>query len=329
MLAFALMNPLGAQQAPTGVCRVTGKVTSGTMALPGVAIAIKAGDTVKGMTSTETDGGFGLTLTPGTYSLTAELTGFSHAQQTVTIPAEGNCSQAVNFALTLAPRNALTATQRAPQQSAAPGAAAPTGMRGAAPAGAGGTPAQSAAGGRGRGQTGFQTLGVEQQADSATAAAQASTPENEAAAVQALLPPGFSPDTSGGDAIAITGNNASLDRGMMQDRFDAIGRGEFDPASRRFRPGLRTAGRRRPGTRRCRRLRTRRPRRPGRSGRTRRSGRAGRTRRSGRWRAGRARRRRRRVLPRRTRRAAESLQRHGQLHLRRLGARQRALPAAS
>src|SRR5437588_2234350 len=67
-LAFAFMNPLGAQQAPAGVCRLTGRVTSGTTPLPGVAIAVKAGDVVKGITSTETEGGFGLTLTPGTYT---------------------------------------------------------------------------------------------------------------------------------------------------------------------------------------------------------------------------------------------------------------------
>src|SRR5258705_5205799 len=229
MLAFALWNPLGAQQARAGVCRVTGRATSGTTPLPGVGTAVKGGRGVKGMTSPETDGGFGLTLTPGTYSLSADLTGFSRVEHAVTIPPDGNCSQVVNFALTLAPRATLPAAQRAPQQGTAPIAGAPSGARGAAPA-------QNAAGGRGRGQTGFQTLGVEQQADSATAA-QATTPETEAAAVQLLLPPGFSPDTSG-DAIAITGNNASLDRGMMQDRFDAIGRGVFDPASGDFGAGF-------------------------------------------------------------------------------------------
>ena len=232
MVAIALTSPLGAQQAPpTRVCRITGRVTSGTTALPGVAIAVKAGDALKGMTSTETDGGFGLTLTPGVYALTAELTGFTHAQQAVTIPAEGNCSQVVSLALTLAPRS--TPAPRPPQPGSAPVAGGPAGGRGAAPA-------PNAGGGRGRGQTGFQTLGVQQQADAATAA-QAATPEADAAAVQLLLPPGFSPETSG-DAIAITGNNASLDRGMMQDRFDAIGRGVFDPASGEFGAGFGAAG---------------------------------------------------------------------------------------
>ena len=122
--------------------------------------------------------------------------------------------------------------------------------------------------------------------------------------MQALLPPGFSTDTSGGDAIAITGNNASLDRGMMQDRFDAIGRGEFDPATGEFGAGLRQPGgdgqgRGGPGG-------------FGRGGPAARVVRADAAVRAGRADAavpvaapGRARRRRRRLLPRRPRRPAE------------------------
>ena len=47
MLAIALMSPLGAQQAPTGVCRVTGRITSGTTALPGVESLQTRGFVVK------------------------------------------------------------------------------------------------------------------------------------------------------------------------------------------------------------------------------------------------------------------------------------------
>src|SRR5436190_19837710 len=133
MLALALMNPIDAQQAP-GACRVTGKATSGTTPLPGVAIAVKSGDAVKGITSTETDGGFGLTLTPGTFTISADLTGFSHVQQPVTIPADGACSQTLNFSLTLAPRVALPSAARGSQQGAAPIAGTPAGGRGTAAA---------------------------------------------------------------------------------------------------------------------------------------------------------------------------------------------------
>jgi hypothetical protein len=49
-------------------------------------------------------------------------------------------------------------------------------------------------------------------------------------------------------ALAVTGNMASIDRGMMADRMGAIGRGEFDPVTGEFRPGF-EPGRRRPGWR--------------------------------------------------------------------------------
>src|SRR4026209_978679 len=120
MLALTLMNPLDAQQTPAGVCRVTGRATSGTIPLPGVAIAVKSGDAVKGITSTETDGGFGLTLTPGAHTISADLTGLSHVQQPATIPPDGACSQTLTFSLTLAPRAALPSAARGPQQGGAP-----------------------------------------------------------------------------------------------------------------------------------------------------------------------------------------------------------------
>src|SRR5258708_38883613 len=91
VLAFALFSPLGAQQAPAGVCRVTGRATGGATPPPGGAIAGQGGDTVKGVTSTDTDGGVGLTPAPGAPTIRAGLTGFSPTQQPLTIPAEGNC----------------------------------------------------------------------------------------------------------------------------------------------------------------------------------------------------------------------------------------------
>ncbi len=81
---------------------------------------------------------------------------------------------------------------------------------------------------------------MQQQSDTTTAAAGSET-EDTAAAVRLLLPPGFSPDTSN-DAIAINGSAASVDRGMMQDRFGAIGRGEFDPATGDFGNGFGAPG---------------------------------------------------------------------------------------
>src|SRR5258708_29778410 len=78
MLAFVLFSPLGAQQAPpAGVCRVTGRATGGAAPPPRVGIPVKVGDTVQGITSTETRGRLGPTLTPGTSPLSAGLTRLS------------------------------------------------------------------------------------------------------------------------------------------------------------------------------------------------------------------------------------------------------------
>src|SRR5205809_3903440 len=79
---------------------------------------------------------------------------------------------------------------------------------------------------------------MQPQADqAATTATQAERESEEAAATRLLLPPGFSTDAPT-DAIAISGNSASIDRGMMEDRMMAIGRGVFDPASGEFGPGF-------------------------------------------------------------------------------------------
>jgi trimeric autotransporter adhesin len=217
MLALALMNPLDARQAP-GVCRISGRATSGATALPGVAITVKAGE-ASHATSTEADGGYAMNLAPGQYTLSAELTGFSRVERALVVTAETACAQTVNLSLTLAPRQPLAAGPRAPQQAAVPGGATPAG--------------------RGRGnQAGFETVQVQPQADAAGAQpATSAEREVEDAATRLLLPPGFSTDAPA-DAIAISGSNASIDRGMMNDRFGAIGRGEFDPATGDFGAGF-------------------------------------------------------------------------------------------
>ncbi len=234
MAAAALMAPLDARQQPTGTCRITGHATSGGTPLPGVALAIKSGTTVKGNTSTDIDGGFTFALTPGQYTLSAELTGFGQIERPIVVgqgSAPDSCAQTVDVSMSLAPREtAPAATPPAaptplPSRAGAPPATAATTAAG----GRGGTPA----GGRGRGGqaagTGFQTLEVRQTTDAAAADTQLSATETEQAA-RALLPPGFSTESSG-DAIAISGNSGSVDRGMLQDRFGAIGRGEFDPSN--------------------------------------------------------------------------------------------------
>jgi trimeric autotransporter adhesin len=208
-LATAIL-PLDARQAPAG-CQITGKASSATRPLPGVSLVARAGDTVKAVTSTEPDGTYRMPLAPGTYTITAELTGFTTREQSVTMDMSA-CATTVDFTLALAPRVVRPeGAAPAPRPAVAP-------QRGATTAGAR-----------------FEALAVEQQA-TAAAGFEMNPPERDPAAAL-LLPPGFSTEGPT-QALAVTGNMASIDRGLMADRMDAIGRGEFDPATGEFRPGF-------------------------------------------------------------------------------------------
>jgi hypothetical protein len=78
-----------------------------------------------------------------------------------------------------------------------------------------------------------------QSAATETEAADTATAEREStdAATRLLLPPGFSTEAPT-EALAINGNTAAVDRGLMNDRFAALGRGEFDPISGEVAPGF-------------------------------------------------------------------------------------------
>jgi hypothetical protein len=213
------MGPVGAwQQAAPASCRISGRASSGTLPLPGVAIVIGAGDAVKAATSTDTDGTYHVSLqapsaSPGqAFTLTAELTGFTPASRPLVVSAPP-CDQSIDFQLTLAPRAPPTAGART-------NAATP-----AVPAGAA-SPQR------------FETLTVQTQA---AAAAGVETPETGDAAARLLLPPGFSTEGPT-EAVAINGNMASIDRGMLSDRMEAIGRGEFNPVTGEFAPGFGPGG---------------------------------------------------------------------------------------
>jgi len=215
LLALSFFAPLGARQAAgVGPCRITGHAASGTTPLPGVSIAVKTGDTPHAATSTEVDGGFAINLRPGQYTLSAELTGFARVERPLVVVADGACNQTVNLTLALMPRQPLASTPRAATASAPQ----PAGQRGQSNA----VQVQPAA-------TASQGTVV----DATGAAGTATAPEREAeeAGIRLLLPPGFSSDAPA-DAITISGNAASVDRGMMNDRFDAIGRDEKSVAQR-------------------------------------------------------------------------------------------------
>src|SRR5207253_2432990 len=74
----------------------------------------------------------------------------------------------------------------------------------------------------------FETLAVLPESIEATGGDQAPAEASDPAT--ALLPPGFSADAPT-DAVALSGGQANVDRGMLADRLAAIGRGEFQPGN--------------------------------------------------------------------------------------------------
>lgn len=213
-LAFGWMGPVGAawQQALSGSCRVSGRAVSGATPLPGVAVLVRTGDAVKTATSTDPDGTYRLGLPAGTYEVSADLTGFTRVAQPITVGA-APCDQTIDFQLALAPR--------VPPQSS--------------PVPAGGAALALPQPGARR----FETLTVQTQA---AAAAGMESAESSDATARLLLPPGFSSEGPT-EAVAINGSSmASLDRGMMNDRLEAIGRGEFNPTTGEFGQGFGPGG---------------------------------------------------------------------------------------
>lgn len=220
-MAFIWMGPLDAwQQAGGGACRVSGRAVSGTTPLPGVSVLIRIGDVVKTATSTDPDGTYHVALPAGSYDIAAELTGFTPLTRSITT-AGAPCNQTIDFQLALAPRVPATATP-----AAAESARSAQGGRGALP--------QPAAAGAQR----FETLTVQTQAAAAAGIEPAETGD---AAARLLLPPGFSTEGPT-EAVAINGTMANLDRGMLNDRLDAIGRGEFNPTTGEFGQGFGPGG---------------------------------------------------------------------------------------
>ena len=188
---------------------------SGATPLPGVSVLVRTGDTVKTATSTDPDGTYHLGLAAGSYEMTAELMGFTRLARSITIGA-APCDQTIDFQLALAPRVSMPAAVPTVAASTAPS----PGGRGAQAVGA----------------QRFETLTVQTQA----AAGLESTETGDAAA-RLLLPPGFSAEGPT-EAVAINGNMASLDRGMLNDRLEAIGRGEFNPQTGEFAQGFGPGG---------------------------------------------------------------------------------------
>jgi hypothetical protein len=220
VLAYTTWLPLRAQQAPTPQptgCVVSGKIVSGTMAIPGVSVTVRAGDKLVAATSTGVDGTYRLTVPAGaTYQMLVEMTAFAKGEREVNTSATP-CAQTFDFGLVLASRVAGAA----PRPAAVPAAATAAGGR----AGAAGPAGQR-----------FSAIDVQANATGA-AALEVTPPDRQAEqAALAMLPPGFTMEVT--EAVAINGQMTNIDRGMMNDRLGAIGRGEFDPTTGTFAGGL-------------------------------------------------------------------------------------------
>jgi trimeric autotransporter adhesin len=210
------------------------------MPLPGATIVVHQGARLVVATSTEVDGQFAIRFTPGqTFHVTAEMMSFANAEKDITLGAVP-CDTTLNFELSLLSRTTPIANPTpaaAPQAGAAPttGVTPPAaGQAAGARAGAPGTRPAAAPAGRG-----FAQLNVTADANGEAATA-ASPIIDQSAELAKFLPPGFSVNGASAEAISVnTGGDAiNVDRGMLNDRMGAIGRGEFDPATGQFSDGF-------------------------------------------------------------------------------------------
>jgi hypothetical protein len=211
-------SPPAGQLPASPRCRITGRVSSGDVPLPGASIVVYAADAARASTSTDIDGTYAILFAPDTtYRIVVELTGFARNERSIPFGAPP-CDQAIDVQLALQPRT------ESPVAGPAAAARTPT------PRDASGTPARAA--------QRFQALSV--QADAAGAATLDVAPASEPEEIARLLPPGFSVQAAQSEAIAIVGSNdaASLDRGLLNDRLEAITRGLLDPATGQFAAGF-------------------------------------------------------------------------------------------
>jgi hypothetical protein len=267
-----------APPAPKG-CRVTGKVTMTSVArtaarpargtgaantetpppaptlvvtpLPGATVVVHQGARLVVATSTDVEGKFAILFTPGqTFKVSAEQTGFAPADHDLTL-SELPCDTTLDFVLTVvpgdqplpgpaqaAPADAGSATQTATGQTngatlPASGAGS-TASAGVKPA----VPGQPAAAATGR----FTQLTL--QADANGAATLDAAPPDTSGDLARLLPPGFSLQGANADAVTVNASNdaMSVDRGALNARMDAIGQGQFDPATGQFATGFGPTG---------------------------------------------------------------------------------------
>jgi trimeric autotransporter adhesin len=207
---------------------VTGVIRSGRTALPGVVVSIlDAGGQPVDASASALDGSYALRIPgPGQYTLEAEFSAFAPIARALAVDAT-NCRPRADLSMTLA--------SRAPASDVARPAAPAAADRTATPAPVPAAPVTASPTGRGRGQRGggqgtqsFQNLSLRADAEASGAAPDETNGSPDAAA---LLPPGFSPDTSTESVTAIAAANASDSvfggngPGDFAQRFDGDGAG--------------------------------------------------------------------------------------------------------
>jgi hypothetical protein len=180
--------------------------------VPGATILVHQGERLAVATSADIDGRFSIRFTPSqTFQVTAQMTSFQPVQKELVLGALP-CDTTLDFTLALVPRDRAVAKSAPadPRVATTP------------PAGR------------------FTQLAVTSDPAGAAAAAADLTPPDQSAELARLLPPGFSLQGASADAVSISarGDAISVDRGMLTDRMNAIGRGEFDPATGQFAAGF-------------------------------------------------------------------------------------------
>lgn len=227
-------------------CRVVGYVLSGGLPLPGVAITAFAAEKSSVVTASDVDGSFVVPLAPGSYRLEFELTGFVPVERQF-VAGNPPCEQTTEISLVLVAKATASMLAAAPKPTASVPIVAPSPaptVADASPRGRGGFD-RGGVGGFGGGRQGgqptprFQTLTVQQatneEVDAAAAPdALAIDRTNDPAA--RLLPAGFSLDAPL-ESVTVNGTQVEIDRGQLEDRLQALVRGDFGLADAAFGPG--------------------------------------------------------------------------------------------
>jgi len=219
-------------------CRASGRVSSGSTPLPGATVTAVTGDKVVAMTSTDVDGSYSVALAPGSYRLKAELSAFVPVEQEMAV-GEPPCATQADFSLLLVSRAPASVIASAPAPSApvAVLTPAPTVARGAATGRGQGRVAGGAQAAGAFGQPRFQELSVQESAanagDSGTVDLTSVDRANDPAAQ--LLPAGFSIDAPA-EALTVNGSMVDINRAQMNDRMQALARGDFGLAQGQFAP---------------------------------------------------------------------------------------------